>query len=385
MHYGEIAIKGENRPYFERMLVNNIKERIKPHITRIKRYYGRLVVFIKPQDIQNQIEIQGEFQQYLKKIPGIANFAFAISCPLDIQEINTHLLKIAEKYPPKASFKIAARRSFKEFPYTSMELNEELGGVILSKYKSKVDLSNPDRTYFVEITEHHAFLYVEKQNGLGGLPVGVSGRVLAFLSGGIDSPVACYRMMKRGCSVILLHFSNNRTGLKEKIHQLAKTLNSYQTPLKLYIIPFEKIQQQIIAFIPAKYRMITYRRFMFEIGNIIAKKEKIKAFTTGDSVSQVASQTLENLNVIWDMASLPVLAPLIGLDKEEIIREAIQIGTYDLSILPYSDCCSFLVDPHPETKADLVTIENLEAQLDLTDYITKAINEAEVYNFPDSN
>ncbi|MFX1535279.1 MAG: tRNA uracil 4-sulfurtransferase ThiI [Promethearchaeota archaeon] len=381
MHYSELALKGENRPYFERMLVNNIKERIEPHITKIKRYYGRLVAFLKPQDIQKQIELQ----KWLKKIPGIANFSFAISCALDLEEIKTQLLKIAEVYPPKASFKIAARRSFKQFPYTSMELNKELGEIILSKHKSKVDLSGPDRTYFVEITEHHAFLYIEKHNGLGGLPVGVSGRVLAFLSGGIDSPVACYRMMKRGCSIILLHFCNNRTGLKEKIHQLAKTLNSYQTPLKLYIIPFEKIQQQIIAFIPAKYRMITYRRFMFEIGNIIAKKENIKAFATGDSVGQVASQTLENLNVIWNTASLPVLAPLIGLDKEEIVREATQIGTYELSILPYSDCCSFLVDPHPETKGDLKTIENLEAQLDLTDYIKKAINEAEVYHFPDSN
>ncbi|MFX0093837.1 MAG: tRNA sulfurtransferase, partial [Candidatus Hodarchaeota archaeon] len=253
IHYGELAIKGENRPYFEHMLVNNIKERIKPHLTEIKRYYGRIIVFLTPQAVQYQAEIQ----TLLKKIPGIANFSFAVSCPLDIDKIKAQLLKIAETYPPGASFKIAARRSFKQFPYTSMELNKELGGVIYSKFETSVDLSSPERTYFVEITEHQAFLYIEKQEGLRGLPVGVSGRVLAFISGGIDSPVACYRMMKRGCFVVLLHFYNNRTGLREKILQLAKTLNSFQTPLKLYVIPFREIQQQIIAYIPGKFRMLT--------------------------------------------------------------------------------------------------------------------------------
>lgn len=372
VHYGEIAIKGKNRSLFEKKLVNNIKQNLTNiDYDSINRIYGRIIIELnKKQDIE-------KIKDKLKKIPGIYHFSFAYSTALDIKEIKDKLLKIAKDYTNN-TFSIRAKRSNKGFKYNSQELNEILGELLVKKLKLKVNLDNPEITFFIEITEKLAFILTEKIKGLAGLPVGVSGNLIALISGGIDSPVAAYKMMKRGCNITFVHFQNQKAAEKNKITKLVKVLSAYQPSTTLYIIPFEDIQKEIIKIVQAKYRMIIYRRTMFRIAEKISKEIKAGGFVTGDSLGQVASQTLKNLNVIYHSTTLPVFSPLIGTDKEEIINEAKKISTFNISIQPYPDCCSFLVAEHPETKSNLFTIERIETNLKLSSLIDESIKKANI-------
>jgi thiamine biosynthesis protein ThiI len=241
-----------------------------------------------------------------------------------------------------------------------------------------VDLSNPQVTVWIEICDKEAYVYSRRVEGIGGLPVGVAGRVVALISGGIDSPVAAFMAMKRGCEVVAVHFFNqtmHSPKVREKIRMLAEKLAEYQGKVRLYMVPFKDVQFEIINRVPSKLRMVVYRRSMMRMANLIAEKEGCKAVVTGDSLSQVASQTLENINVIYSASNLAVLPPLIGMDKEEIVAIAKRIGTYEISILPYEDCCSFMVAQHPETRAkieDVVKCEGLE------ELERKAVEESEI-------
>ncbi|MCS7121009.1 MAG: tRNA 4-thiouridine(8) synthase ThiI [Archaeoglobaceae archaeon] len=347
IHYGEIGIKGKNRAFFEKKLVENIEK-----IAKIKavRKSGRI-----------EAEFKSEAEEKLKKIPGIKYFAPALKVEKDIEEIKKASLKVLpENFE---SFKVESSRSDKTFPLTSPEINAELGKFIVERTGKKVDLKKAEVKVYVEICEKESYIYSKKVKGVGGLPVGTAGKVVSLVSGGIDSPVASFLMMKRGCEVVAVHFFNETLHSKEvrkKIVMLAEKLAEFQGKMRLYMVPFESIQLEIIRDVPAKLRMIAYRRSMMRMANIVAKKEKAKAIVTGDNLSQVASQTLDNIATINSASALPVLSPLIGMDKEEIIEIAKKIETYKISTIPYEDCCSLLVSKHPETRARKEDVEKYE-------------------------
>jgi len=359
VHYSEIGLKGDNRRFFEKKLMENLRTAI-PSAPAIQRKYGKVAVELKPKSDFSQIK------RTLSLIPGVASFAFAEKTKLDLADLQKEVLAMLAKMTFD-TFGIVTRRSNKKFPYNSGEINVILGEAIRKKLKKKVDLSHPELTLHIEISEKEAFVYFQKYNGVGGLPVGSSGKAVALLSGGIDSPVAAFMAAKRGLKVVFCHVRNKtmaggRAGAA-KIEKIVKQLSKIQGESKLYTVPFEEIQQAIIAYVPADSRMIVYRRFMMRIAEQVAAKEKAKGIVTGDSIGQVASQTLDNLKCVYKVASLPVLPPLIGMNKEEIIKIARQIGTYDLSILPYPDCCSFMIAKHPETRANLEKIEKMESRI----------------------
>jgi len=360
VHYSEIGLKGSNRPLFEKILVRNMLIGLRnTNYKSIERKYGCIIIHLKKNADINKI------QDVLKNTPGISSYSLAIESKQTLQVIKKKALAIATENKKK-SFKISTKRSDKSFIYTSLQLNEKIGKYISEKTSMKVKLKNPGLVIYIEIISSNVFIYHERKQGIGGLPVGTAGKVIALLSGGIDSPVASYLLMKRGARVIFVHFLNETVQKSEnKVIDLVKVLTKYQLNSILYIVRFGEIQKEIIKSIPAKQRMIIYRRVMFRIAEKIAKKVDTKAFVTGDSVAQVASQTLDNLRVIYQVANHPVLAPLIGMNKQEIMDMAQEIGTYETSIQPYSDCCSFLIHKHPETKAEIEIIEKIESNLNL--------------------
>ena len=377
IHYNEITLKGGNRPFFERVLVDNIKgflENIK--YNKIYKDGGKIII-----EMNKDIDLE-KIKEILENIPGISNFYFAVSEERELEKINKKTVEFLKNYLQTENdknnkiktFKIEARRSDKKFKFKSPEINAKVGEYILENTKLKVDVHQPDLEIVIDIGNKDCFIYFEKTNGIDGLPVGTTGKLISLISGGIDSPVASYMMMKRGAKITFVHFKNktiNNTG-DDKIKSLVKKLSRFQGRSKLYIVPFEEFQKEIIAKIPSKNRMIIYRRIMFKLAEMIAKKENAKGFVTGDSLSQVASQTLDNIGVIYNSANLPIFPPLIGMNKQEIIDLAVKIGTYEASILPYQDCCSFLIARHPETKANLGDILRQEEILEI-DEIAKRI------------
>ncbi len=372
-HYAEIGLKGKNRRFFEEKLVENIKKALRPEFFEfVKRISGRLLVKISEKGSGEGKKIAG----VLKNVFGIAYFAFAVDCPQKIGEIKKKALEVLKTQKFK-TFKIATQRSKKEFLLTSTEINEQVGAEILKKLKKKVDLENPDITLFIEIVEKFAFLYTERIKGQGGLPVNVSGKAVTLLSGGIDSPVAAFLMLKRGVAIIFLHFHaypyTNKASI-EKVQKIVKVLDKFQQGSKLYLAPFAGIQKEILLKTPAKLRVILYRRMMFRIAQEVAKKEKCLAVVTGESIGQVASQTLENIKVIEQVTDLPILRPLLGQDKQEIIKMARQINTFEISILPDQDCCVRFLPKHPTTKANLKEVERAEKNIDIKKLIQMCYN-----------
>lgn len=352
VHYSEIGTKGANRNYFENHLMNNIR---KATGLRVYKRYGRIICELKGS--------QKHAREILEFIPGIAYFSFASKTKLGMKHIMKTSLDIL-KNGRFVSFKVKTTRSNKKFPLTSMEVDKQVGKLICSKLNKGVNVKRPGKTLFIEIGEKEAYIYCKKHKGIGGLPVGTEGKIIASLSGGIDSPVASFLMMKRGCKIIFVHFCGRTTEKSlAKIEEIVKQLSKIQHRSKLYIVPFDKIQDEIIKKIQSKSRMIIYRRFMTKIINEIAKKEKALAIATGDSIGQVASQTMKNLNCIYGSSGIPILTPLIGMNKEEIINIAKQVGTYKYSILPYPDCCSYMIAKHPETRAELKDILKSERKI----------------------
>ncbi len=359
IHYDEIGLKKKNRSYFEDALKTNIQRKLKDLPLSIYKQYGRLVATI------NQKTTTEEIKKRLSFVPGISSFSFGFSTNLDVQEFSEKSISILSEQTFK-TFKVETKRSNKMFKLTSIDINKKVGENILNHLNKKVDLTNPEKTIFIEVCEKNAFVYDNKHYGISGLPIRKNNSVVCSLSGGLDSPVSAYLMMKRGCEVIFAHVQNNtltNQKLEEKICDLVKQLTKVQLKSKLYIIPFSDIQKKLIMYVPSEYRMIIYRRFMFKIIEEIVKKEKAFAVVTGDSVGQVASQTLENISVIYDACSVPIFSPLIGCNKEEIVQVAKKIGTYDISIKPYPDCCSFMVAEHPITKGSLKDIKHIEEKI----------------------
>ncbi len=383
-HYAEIGLKGKNRKFFEEKLIENVKRALPARcFESVKRISGRILVKLTDKGKEKEKEIK----DLLKNVFGMAHFSFAVSCSQKIETIKEKAVELLKSKKFK-SFRIKTQRGKKDFPLNSQQINERVGEYVLTKFQTRVDLSKPDATCFIEIVENYAFLYLEKIKGQGGLPVGVSGRAISLLSGGIDSPVASFYGMRRGIKIIFLHFTSypfSKQGSIEKVKKIVKILNKFQFQSKIYIVPFTEIQKEILLKTKAKLRVVLYRRFMFKIAGVLAKKEKVKALITGENLGQVASQTLENIGAIEEAIKLLVLRPLIGLDKEDIIKEAKEIGTFDVSILPAQDCCSRFLPKHPETKANLKEVKMEEKKLAVEKLVKEAIKRSQVLSLKIDN
>jgi tRNA uracil 4-sulfurtransferase len=361
-HYHEINLKGNNRGWFETRLQQHVDSLLKD-LSResVQRFAGRLNIGLGP---ESPVE---EIAHRLGMVFGIANFAVAWEVAAEIDDIRRGLMELIPTVSFQ-SFKVDARRGTKEFPLNSQQLNEQLGSLIQNLTKADVRMESPDVIFFVEIVGRRAFLYLRKIPGAGGLPSGTGGKVACLISGGIDSPVAAFRLMRRGCRVLFIHFhSFPHTTLEsqDKVRKIMQILGRYQLESQLYLVPFAELQREIVAYAPPSLRVILYRRFMVRIAQAIAQKEKAAALVTGDSLGQVASQTLENIRTVSAAATMPILRPLIGDDKEDIMRAAREIGTYETSILADQDCCSLFIPRHPETMSSLSQAEKAELGLDI--------------------
>jgi len=379
-HYNEIALKGKNRGFFEDALVGNLRRHLAAFAPKefrsVERLHGRIVVHLTPEANPKNIT------PVIKNIFGISNFSYAIAVNLDLEIIKQQCLELLKNRKFK-TFRISAKRSNKKFPLTSQETNEQIGEYIISSLKKKVSLEHADIECFVEIANKQTFLYVEKLKGAGGMPVGSGGHALVLLSGGFDSPVAAYYAMKRGVRVDFVHFHSipyaSRASL-EKVEKLAAELNKFQLSSTIYLIPFAETQKEIMIKVPQKFRVIFYRRLMLTIAEKIALRKKYLALYTGDSVGQVASQTLENIRSIEEAVKIPILRPLIGFDKEEIIEKAREIGTYEISVLPHDDCCTRFMPKSPETRSKLEDVIEAEKNLDIEKLISAAIKNMGIKN-----
>jgi thiamine biosynthesis protein ThiI len=378
VHYHEIALKARNRPFFVNQLVRNLKRATADFpVKRIQKLPGRVLLELVGENAAQEVA------ERVRRVFGVANCCSALRCDLDLEVLKDTAAK-ALAGRPFQTFRVTARRAYKTFPLTSPQLNEILGTFVLERFPARVDLKNPELTLFVDILPKEAFIYLEKVRGPGGLPVGVAGRVIALLSGGIDSPVAAYRMMRRGCEVSFVHFHgapflDRRT--QEKAREIVKLLTRYQYISRLYLVPFGEVQQEVVVNTPTPYRVLLYRRLMARIAEHLAGLERAKALVTGESLGQVASQTLENLTVIEEAVKLPVFRPLIGMDKEEITEQAKEIGTYEISIQPDQDCCTLFVPRHPATRATMDDIGRAEMTLDLDRLVKAGVERADLEAF----
>lgn len=368
-------MKGGNRQFFERKLMENIQASLREFgQIEIKHIQGRVMVKIEDSWDLDKVK------EKLLKVFGIEYFALAWNSGLDIEQIGKDLLILLRDKKFK-TFRITTRRNNKVFPLTSQQISEQLGGVVMEKMKKKVDLHNPDLNCRVDIFAKFVLIYFDKIICRGGLPVGASEKLLCLLSGGFDSPVAANLMQKRGSAIIFVNFDSYPATPKEnseKVKELVKVLAQYQSDTKLYLVPFLDIQKEIIRKVPEDYRVIFYRRMMMRLARMICRKEKIMALVTGESLGQVASQTVENIRAISQTIDLPILRPLIGFNKEEIVNIAKQIGTYDLSAQPFGDCCSLYVPKHPMTKADLSLILDTEKDWDFEGLLKQALEAAQL-------
>lgn len=376
-HYSEIGLKGKNRKFFEEKLIENIKHTL-PHdfFQFVKRISGRIIIKLTDKGEKAQIEIEST----LKNVFGLAYFCFATETKQEIKSMQNMAIEII-KDKEFNSFRVSVKRSKKDFPLKSPEISRQIGGFLYERLNKAVDLTNPDLTVFIEIVEKYSFIYLKKYKGAGGLPVGTGGKAMCLLSGGIDSPVAAHSIIKRGAKLEFVHFHaypyTNKSSIK-KVEKLVKLLNKFQFHSILYLVPFAEIQKQIFLKTPSKLRVILYRRLMVRIAQEIANNKKILTLVTGENLGQVASQTMENISVIDHAIDLPVLRPLIGQDKEEIINKAKNIDTYEISILPDQDCCSRFLPKHPATKANLKEVEKAEKKLKIKKLVKDAIKNTEI-------
>ncbi|HEY0873802.1 MAG TPA: tRNA uracil 4-sulfurtransferase ThiI [Vicinamibacterales bacterium] len=378
VHYQEIALKGNNRPWFVSRLARNLRLATKDvGVREVRVLMGRMELVLDPSAGWDAV------RDRVSRVFGIANFARAGSAPLEIEAITNAILEDLGD-TQTSSFRISARRADKRFPLTSPQMERLIGGRVQEARGWTVDLSNPELTIHVEALTDEAFYYFGKERGAGGLPVGTSGRVACLLSGGIDSPVAAWRMMRRGCRVLFVHFHSYpilSRASQEKARELVTLLTTYQYDSRLFLVAFGEIQQRVVLAVAPPLRVVIYRRLMMRIAEAIARRNRAQALVTGEVVGQVASQTLENMAAINRVVEMPVLRPLVGMDKDEISAEAERLGTYPISIIPDQDCCTLFTPRHPATKARLLDVERAEAALPMDELVERAVAEAQLEEF----
>ena len=385
VHYGELGLKGQNRPQFEKRLAHNMRVALRDlGQVKVQLYRGYMAVGVADEAPPERVE------QRLTGVFGIAYFAPALAVPQELEAITEAALHLARRaITPETSFKVQARRADKRFPVTSMDLNRELGARIVDEIGAPVRLHDPAVTLHVQIYPEKVYLFTRRIPGPGGLPVGTAGRVTMLLSGGIDSPVAAHLMLKRGCAVDFVHFHmlRNETEIRaSKVIALARAvLSPHRLPAVVYMLPSQPFQMALLEY-DSRVELVAFRRFIMQVAERIAQRRKSLALVTGDNLGQVASQTLENLCVTSRAVETPILRPLISFDKQEIVEVAQRIGTYELSIQPYQDPCS-LHAHHPATRAKLAVVEELEAKIGVESLIEETLAQTEEIwiNFARSN
>jgi thiamine biosynthesis protein ThiI len=381
VHYHEISLKRGNRPLFLRRLRESLLRALGDlGPARIEQLPGRMVLHLDaaadPEAVAGRVA----------RVFGVANFALAERTPPDMEALKRAVDRATEGRRFE-SFRITARRAFKTLPLSSLEMNRALGAHVLSRHPVRVSLEHPELNVHVEVVPGQAFVYGDRRPGPGGLPVGASGTVAALLSGGIDSPVAAWRLMKRGCRVVFVHF-HSVPYLPDvspgKARELVRRLTTWQYYSRLFLVPFGEIQREVVLAVPATARVVVYRRLMLRIAEALARRTGALALVTGESVGQVASQTLSNLARVDEVADLPVLRPLIGMDKLEITAQAEAIGTFETSIEPDADCCTLFVPKHPGTRMSREEVLAWESRLDIPALVTRGVEGAslEAFDFP---
>lgn len=362
VHYGELALKRGNRPLFLRQLRRNVERAIAPlGPAPVRGLSGRLVI-----DVAGHPD-PAAVRDRMSRVCGVTSAALGWRVPSDLAAMQEAVARAVggRSFP---SFRISARRAFKTFPLSSVDMNRVLGAFVLSRVPTRVDLRDPALTIHVEVLPAETFVYADRVAGPGGLPVGVSGLVAVLLSGGIDSPVAAWRMLKRGCRAMFVHFHSVPylpATSQAKARALVEVLTAWQYESRLHLVPFGEIQREVVLSVPPPLRVVVYRRLMVRIAEALARHHGALALVSGESLGQVASQTLPNLARIDGAARLPVLRPLIGMDKLEITAEARRLGTFDISIEPDADCCTLFTPAHPSTAVGEAELGRAEARLDM--------------------
>jgi thiamine biosynthesis protein ThiI len=374
---GEISLKGGNRPRFERRLTDNLRAALAdlPVIGVTRPAWRVLVTLARPVPF-------AEVARRLATVFGLTSFMPVRHAGRTLPELAAVLSDELSGLEP-ASFAVRCIRSDKRFPLTSPEIEREVGRRIQEQFGWRVDLSHPELTVHVLVDVRGLYLWTHRVGGPGGLPVGVGGRALNLLSGGIDSPVAAWMMMKRGMRLDFVHFhSMPRTdpASVEKVRELVALLNRFQCRARLAVVPLLPIQEQVVARCPAPLRVLLYRRFMMRLAERLARRFRCHALVTGESLGQVSSQTIENLSAVEAVVKLPVLRPLIGLDKQEIIALGRRLGSYEISIQPHMDCCSFLLPPSPATHSSAAELATAEADLDVPGLVAQALRASTIHD-----
>lgn len=381
---GEVALKGMNKPYFERMLAERIHKRLKAAgygKASVKRHEG--LIFVRFDREWETMQLAGE----ISKVFGVASISPAVESESKMEAIGTEAVKFMERLCKERcvrTFKVEAKRADKQFPIKSPDIARQIGGYVLKGLKVlKVDVHNPDVRLFVDVRHDKSYIYADKISGFGGLPLGTNGKGLVLLSGGIDSPVAAWMMAKRGMMIEAIHFHSypyTSPRAQEKVEDLAKIVASYCESFKMHVINILPIQEQIVKNCPEAETTIHVRRFMMRIAEKIAEKNSAMMLITGENLGQVASQTAEALVVTDNCVKMPVMRPLIAMDKIDIIAKAQEIGTFETSIEPYEDCCTVFLPKHPTTKPQLDKIEISDSKLDIDTLVENAIAEEEIIN-----
>ena len=378
IHYSEIALKKNNRKFFEKIFINNIKVHIK-NLSYKKIYLKAARIFIS--DINHNE--WDHFKKILKNVMGLKNATLMIESKTTIENIKS----ISEKLVSKVNFetyRITTKRHDKSLSFDSQDINIKIGQHIQDLTKKSVSLKFPDINIIIELLQNKSYIGFDQIKGYSGLPANCQEKALSLISSGIDSPVASFEMIKRGVNVDYIHFHSHPATSMASIDNVKKLLNvlsNYQLKSNLFLVPLLEIQQSIMAQIPDKYWVIFFRRYMIKIANEVSKRSHAIAIITGDSIGQVASQTLSNIRAISNISELPILRPLSGYNKEDIVNKAKAINTYDISVEPYQDCCSFFVPPHPETKARMTQVDILEKKLNLEHVYNKTLDNIEKCTF----
>jgi len=380
VHYKELALKGKNRPWFIRLLVRHLKAALAGlHVRSIRSIMGRLEIELGSGSWE-------EVRERIARVFGIANFSYAGRSSHDFYELASAIL--ADLGDRQAeSFRVSATRADKRLPFTSPQVEREVGGLIKVAKGWRVDLDDPALTIHIEMLPDGAFYFFGKEPGAGGLPTGTGGRVACLLSGGIDSPVAAYRLMRRGCTVLFIHFHAYpilSRASQEKVREIAALLTKHQLRSRLALVPFGELQQKVVLSVRPELRVVVYRRLRLRIAVRLVRRWHARALVTGEVIGQVASQTLDNMTIIAEATGMEVLRPLVGMDKDEISAQAERIGTFPISIIPDQDCCTLFTPRHPSTHARREEIAEAESALSIDEMVASAVDGVvmEEFSFP---
>ena len=375
LKYGELILKGLNKGRFEKLLLQHIRGAIAP--------YGEFTVYTMQSAVYVEAcdgavcDFEGAYEA-AKKVFGIASLALCVQCEKDMAQMcQTAAQFLGDRLREVKTFKVEAKRADKRFPLTSPQISAEMGGYLLEKFPHlKVDVHNPDLIVMAEVRDRKACIHEASQKGAGGLPVGANGKGMLLISGGIDSPVAAYMMAKRGLELIAIHFASppyTSERAEQKVHSLLKQVSKYSGRITLYVVPFTETQESIKDNCPEDIFTVIMRRMMMRVSQIIAQRERSGALITGESVGQVASQTMPAIACTDAVCEMPVFRPLIGMDKDEVVAISRKIDTFDISILPYEDCCTVFTPKHPKTKPTLDYVEKCEEALDVDRLVKEAV------------